>query len=348
MGADVLESVRVAAFPCDSGVLYAAIVRSYDKKDGRSDSRERVGAFGTHAQCMRWVFRGIGGILSGLLQGPNGSTLSPIEYLVRWKTAFRNPSQLADQSLMIHADRSIGGIYSTLDDPEKATALLRKLRAAGFEAIAEQLEHGCNVSFSLDANAELAEVVIGDTSGVDLAPWRVGLSPVDDGSLHRELAPVEPPRGPATVHAPALRWYTFDGFEKICFTDDATLGPLIGWDYAIKEALILHYAQNAEILEGRGEEVLCEVCAAMDALPIPPPLGCDLRCSLVDEAALNDHWDKEDWRRVSDKLRMIGRSTSDFSVGDAVEADCIRSVGALARHGFCSIHEPQSAWSKVA
>ncbi len=34
MGADVSLSRRVAAFPHDGGVLYAAIERTYDLKDG--------------------------------------------------------------------------------------------------------------------------------------------------------------------------------------------------------------------------------------------------------------------------------------------------------------------------
>ena len=52
MGADVSLSRRVAAFPHDGGVLYAAIERSYDKKDGPSRAHEVVTAFGTYAIAL--------------------------------------------------------------------------------------------------------------------------------------------------------------------------------------------------------------------------------------------------------------------------------------------------------
>ena len=351
MGADVSLSRRVAAFPYAGGVFYAAIERTYDKKDGPSHAHEAIGAFGTFAECMHWIFMAVCSVASGMLLAPGGNELDPVAYLASWKHAFRHPSLLADQALTIHADRSLQGLFGGYDrdDAAKVEALLERMRSAGFAAFADDLAQGRNVCFRLGANPSLAATVIGDQSGgYRLAPWRVDLHPIDDHLDHAELAPPEPAFALASQVVPALRWYALDGFERICFTDDAADGPLIGWDYAIDKALIRRYAEPAEISDGRGEEVLAQVRDAMAALPRPAPEGTHLRCSLADVAELKQSWERDYWLRIFDKLRLRGCSTSDFSVGDAVEADCIVAVNALARRGFCSINEPPQFSSKAA
>lgn len=347
MSADVSLSRRVAAFPHDAGVLYAAIERHYDVKDGPGRARESIGAFGSYEACMEWIFKAVSSVASGMLLSANRREFDPAEYLASWKHAFRNPTQLVDQTLTIHADRSLPGLYC-LDEQAQVDALLQRMRNAGFAAFADDLAQGRNVCFRLGENIPLAETVIGDNSGTHLAPWRVDLQPIDDGTVHLELAHPDPSFALASMHVPALHWYCLDGFERICFTSDVTCSPLIGWDYSIKQDLIKRYAQPAETLEGRGEEVIREVCSAMASLPHPAPTGSHLRCRLVDVAELQAPWHRDDWYRVFDKLRMKGRTTADFSVGDAVEADCIVAVNALARRGFCAITETPHFASKAA
>ena len=348
MGADVSLSRRVAAFPHDGGVLYAAIERHYDVKDGPGRASESIGAFGSFEACMEWIFKAVSSVASGMLRSADRREFDPAEYLASWKHAFRNPTQLADQTLTIYADRSLPGLYCLDDEQAKVDALLQRMRNAGFASFADDLAQGHNVCFRLGENIPLAETVIGDNSGTHLAPWRVDLRPIDDGTVHPELAHPDPSFALASVHVPALHWYRLDGFERICFTSDVTSGPLIGWDYSIKQDLITRYAQPAEIMEGRGEEVIREICSAMASLPHPAPTGSHLRGRLVDVAELKESWDRDDWYRVFDKLRMKGRTIEDFSVGDAVEADCIVAVTSLARRGFCSINEPPQFSSKAA
>ncbi len=289
----------------------------------------------------------VSAVVSGMLQGADRADLHPADYLASWRHAFKNPTQLADQTLTIHADRSLPGLYG-LDEQTEVDALLQRMRNAGFATFADDLAHGRNVRFRLGANIPLAEAVIGDNSGTRLAPWRVDLQPIDDGTVHPELAHQDPAFALARAHVPELHWYCLDGLERICFTNDVNCGPLIGWDYSIKQDLIRRYAQPAETFEGRGEEVIRKVCSAMALLQRPAPMGSHLQCGLVDVSAIKDHWDVHDWRLVSDKLRMHGGTTAAFTVGDAVEADCILAVTTLTRRGFCSIKEPPQFSSKAA
>ncbi|MYM92361.1 hypothetical protein [Duganella vulcania] len=165
MGATVLIAQAASTLRHTNGTLiYFLYERTHEQITSATECTWNCIAIGTYTQVLGKIFLHAGACEAGPLVGQHG-TLTPEDYLHRWRQAMSRPAQQLNVTIDLSIDPSL---YAGVP-PEHVDAVANLLASAGHNTLAVALNHG-SAQIELYHSLELVLNLFG-TQGI-LPPWR--------------------------------------------------------------------------------------------------------------------------------------------------------------------------------